>query len=95
MLVPAAINENTKAIHDKSSSYGKTILDTLVNEVGMKNRGVVERDDMTGFNWSKVPVVLIEMGFLSNEEEDKLLNTDDYQNKVAKALADGIDLSLK
>ena len=95
MLVPASINENTKAIHDKSFSYGKTILDTLVNEVGMKNRGIVERDDMTGFNWSKVPVVLVEMGFLSNEEEDKLLNTDDYQNKVAKALADGIDLALK
>ncbi|MBV7275035.1 N-acetylmuramoyl-L-alanine amidase [Clostridium thailandense] len=95
MLVPASINENTKLIHDKSSNYGKIILDTLVNEVGMKNRGVVERDDMTGFNWSKVPVVLIEMGFLSNEEEDKLLNTDDYQNKVAKALADGIDLALK
>lgn len=95
MLVPASINENTKTIHDKSFSYGKTILDTLVSEVGMKNRGVVERDDMTGFNWSKVPVVLIEMGFLSNEEEDKLLNTDDYQNKVAKALADGVDLALK
>lgn len=95
MLVPAAINENTKGIHDKSSNYGKIILDNLVKEVGMASRGVIERNDMTGFNWSKVPVVLIEMGFLSNEEEDKLLNTDEYQNKIAKGLADGIDSALK
>ncbi|MCI7442585.1 MAG: N-acetylmuramoyl-L-alanine amidase, partial [Clostridium sp.] len=39
---------------------------------------------LTGFNWSKVPVVLIEMGFLSNPEEDNLLNSDSYQDKLAQ-----------
>ena len=47
------------------------------------------RDDMTGFNWSTVPVILIEMGFMSNAEEDKLLATDDYRNKLAKGLYNG------
>ena len=37
----------------------------------MENRGVVERNDLTGFNWSVVPVILVEMGFQSNVEEDK------------------------
>ena len=50
----------------------------------MKNRGVVERTDLTGFNWSKVPVILVETGFLSNPQEDKLLNSEEYQNKIAK-----------
>lgn len=45
---------------------------------------------MTGFNWSKVPVVLVEMGFMSNPTEDKLLNDDSYQNKLAQGLSDGI-----
>lgn len=95
MLVPAAINENTKAIYAASKSYGTTILNTLVGEVGMSNRGIIESSDMTGFNWSKVPVVLIEMGFLSNPQEDKLLASQAYQDKLAKGLADGISNVIK
>ncbi len=90
MLVPAAINDGTKAIHDESTRCGTIVLNTLTNEVGMKNRGVVEHSDMTGFNWSKVPVILIEMGFLSNSNEDVLLSSDEYENKLAKGLFDGI-----
>ncbi len=95
MLVPEPINENTKAISEKSMNYGKTILNTLVSEVGMNNREVVQRNDMTGFNWSKVPVVLVEMGFLSNAEEDKLLCSEDYQNKLAQGLSHGIEAAVK
>lgn len=95
MLVPAAVNENTRAIYAASRSYGTTILNTLVREAGMRSRGVIERRDMTGFNWSKVPVVLVEMGFLSNPEEDKLLTSQAYEDKLAKGLADGISEAIK
>lgn len=94
LLVPEKINSNTKAIGDISLKYGKIILNTLTTGVGMKSNGVVPRSDMTGFNWSKVPVVLVEMGFLSNEKEDKLLSTDSYQNKIADALAKGIKVAV-
>lgn len=94
MLVPGEVGY-AKDIYKVSQSYGKTIFNTLLNEVGMKSRGIVTRTDLTGFNWSKVPVVLIEMGFLSNEEEDRLLSTDAYQEKIAIGLADGIDAALK
>jgi N-acetylmuramoyl-L-alanine amidase len=95
MLVPAKINSNTKAIGDISLKYGKIILNSLVRGVGMKNNGVVSRNDMTGFNWSKVPVVLVETGFLSNEKEDKFLSTDAYQNRIAAALASGIKTAVQ
>ncbi|WPC40951.1 N-acetylmuramoyl-L-alanine amidase [Clostridium sp. JS66] len=95
MLVPEPINENTRSINEKSMYYGKTILNTLVSEVGMNNRGVVQRNDMTGFNWSKVPVVLVEMGFLSNPQEDKLLCSDEYQSKLAQGLCHGIKAVVK
>ncbi len=62
----------------------------MVASANMNNRGVVEREDMTGFNWSKVPVVLVEMGFLSNAEEDKLLNTEEYRIKIVQGLTEGI-----
>jgi len=52
----------------------------------MNSRSVVESADMTGFNWSKVPVMLIEMGFQSNFTEDHLLATNSYQTKIAEGL---------
>lgn len=93
MLVPAPIGY-AKDISVISRKYGQIVLEGLINEVGMKNKGVVERDDLTGFNWSKVPVILVETGFLSNPQEDKLLNTEEYQSKIAKGLFNGIDKAL-
>jgi N-acetylmuramoyl-L-alanine amidase len=93
MLVPAD-NEVTGAIYKTSKKYGAIVLNNLINNIGMKNRGVVERNDMTGFNWSKVPVILVEMGFQSNAEEDKQLATRTYQDKLARALSEGIDKAL-
>jgi len=43
------------------------------------------------------PIVIVECGFLSNWNEAALLVTEDYQQKIAQAIADGIEkhLSLK
>ncbi|WP_258879726.1 N-acetylmuramoyl-L-alanine amidase [Clostridium estertheticum] len=94
MLVPTD-TKNTDPIYKLSKQYGQVVFRKLINNVGMNDRGVVERDDMTGFNWSKVPVILVEMGFLSNTSEEKLLITESYQDKLAKGLAEGIDAALK
>jgi N-acetylmuramoyl-L-alanine amidase len=93
MLVPAN-NKYTGNIYNVSKKYGTTVLNTLIADIGMKNRGVVARDDMTGFNWSKVPVILVEMGFQSNVSEDKLLASSNYQDKIAKSLCEGIHKAL-
>ncbi len=89
MLTPAPIGY-AKDITNISKEYGQIILNDLVSKAGMNNRGVVERHDLTGFNWSKVPVVLVEIGFVSNPEEDRLLKDDTYENKLAQGLCNGI-----
>lgn len=93
MLIPAPIGY-AKDISDISAQYGQTILNDLLTSAGMNNRGIAQRSDLTGFNWSKVPVVLVEMGFMSNPEEDRLLNDDSYENKLAQGLCNGIVHSL-
>ncbi len=93
MLVPAPVGY-AKDITDISAQYGQTILDDLIASVGMSNRGVVQRNDLTGFNWSKVPVVLVELGFMSNPNEDRLLSDDSYENQLAQGLYNGIAHSL-
>jgi N-acetylmuramoyl-L-alanine amidase len=94
MLVPAPVGY-AKDISDISYQYGQTILSDLLVNAGMNNRGVVQRNDLTGFNWSKVPVVLVELGFMSNPGEDRLLNDDSYENQLAQGLYNGISHSLK
>jgi N-acetylmuramoyl-L-alanine amidase len=94
MLVPAN-TINTSPIYKSSKRYGQIVFNSLIKTVGMSNRGVNERSDMTGFNWSKVPVILVETGFLSNVSEEKLLKTDSYLDKIAKGLGDGIEQAMK
>lgn len=93
ILIPEN-NKRTGNIHEKSKQYAEILMLELVNEVGMKNRGIITRDDLTGFNWSKVPVILLEAGFLSNPNEDRMLNSPEYQGKIARGLAKGIEKSI-
>ena len=58
---------------------------------GAKNLGVLKSNGMTGINWSKIPVTILEMGFMSNPDEDRLLVSDSYQNLLAEGIANGID----
>lgn len=89
MLVPGEVGYAVDIV-DESNAYGEIILNTLVEEVGMANRGLITRTDQTGFNWSKVPIMTVEMGFLSNPDEDRLLSTHEYQEKIAYGLYLGI-----
>ena len=93
MLVPGD-SGYAKSIYQTSRKYGQVIMGELLKKAGMKSRGISVRNDLTGFNWSKVPVVLIEMGFLSNPSEDKLLSTDAYQSRIAAGLCQGINKAL-
>lgn len=93
-LVPGNVGY-AKSVSAISKSYGSIIQKSLIASIKTKDRGVSQRTDLTGFNWSKVPVVLVEMGFLSNVNEDKLLSTSSYQDKIVKGLFDGINNAFK
>ena len=45
---------------------------------------------MTGFNWSDVPVILVEVGFMTNPTEDRALSTEAYRERAARGLCRGV-----
>lgn len=90
MLVPAANNQYTSAIAQISSKYGQTILNSFTSSNPINNRGLVVSDTMTGFNWSRVPVVLLEMGFLSNPEDEAYLINGNNHGKIVEGIGQGV-----
>ena len=88
-LVPSRRRGWTNDIYDASGRAGRLLQQELVTATGARNLGVVERSDLTGFNWADVPAVLVETGFMSNPREAELLRSAGYQQKVARALARG------
>ena len=77
-------------IAEESYRACEAILPALCEATGAKNNGITQNDDYTGQNWSTVPCLMVECGFLSNPDEDALLNDEDYQWKVAEGLTQGI-----
>ena len=81
-----------KSLVFASLTLWKAIVNGICENTGSKNRGSIARDDMSGINWCTIPVSIIEMGYMSNPKEDKLMQTEDYQDEIAKGICDGIDV---
>lgn len=90
ILVPDSKGSNTKGIYEESNKFA-TILKEDLKSNGIKVNGIFERNDITGFNWSTVPVVILEMGFMSNYCEDKMLCDENYQKKLMNIVAESLD----
>jgi len=86
-FVPALRRGWTDDVHGRSARAGRLIQRELVRVTGARDLGIVERSDLTGFNWADVPVVLAETGFLTNRAEGARLRSAAYQRRVARGLA--------
>ena len=75
----------------RSQSFSQTLLDAFCEATGAYNRGVMITDSMSGLNWSRVPCSILEMGFMSNADEDAKMQTEEYQAQMVQGIANGID----
>lgn len=91
VLVPSPTFITDESLLDRSVVFGQLLLSSVVEATGAENRGIVERSDLTGFNWTEVPVALVEMGFMTNAEEDAQLAKAEYQQLLATAMADAVE----
>ena len=90
-MVPSKDNPFVAHLHEKSYALGEAVIQAYCNSCGMKNNGVQLFDNMTGINWSSVPVIILEMGFMTNETDDKNMQNAEYQERMVQGIANGID----
>ncbi len=71
--------------------WGQTLLDCMAKSTGAKPVGVGQTDTYVGSNWCKMPVFLIEMGYMTTPQDDLLLSLPEYQQKLCQGMIDGIE----
>ena len=90
-LVPALHPGWTDDIYAASVRAARKVQAAVARQTGARNLGLVQRPDLTGFNWANVPAILVECGFMTNPSERRLLQSAPYQLKVARGLAAGAE----
>jgi N-acetylmuramoyl-L-alanine amidase len=74
-----------------NSALFATLVEDEFTRAGRESEGVIQRDEgIRVLQATGMPSVLIETGFLSNEDEEKYLNSEDGQNEVARNILDAL-----
>lgn len=74
----------------ESSRLSELVLEDLCQNTGAKKLSIIRSSDMSGINWCEVPVTIVEMGFMSNPQEDEKLNEEGYQMQLTEGMVNGI-----
>ena len=78
------------SLEGESFRLGNIIQDKLIEHLKRANRGVKARKDLAVLNSTKMPAVLVELAFISNDAEMRLLINDKFQEAAAQAICEGI-----
>lgn len=69
----------------------KEVIGAFCEATGANNQGVYQTDTMSGLNWCTIPATIVEMGYMTNPDEDRKMQTEEYQNSMVQGIANGID----
>lgn len=84
-------NPYNGALYEQSKSLAENVLDCMTAATGANRERVWETDTMSGINWAQVPATIVEMGYMTNPDEDQRMSSADYQAQIASGISDGID----
>jgi N-acetylmuramoyl-L-alanine amidase len=88
-LYPAFRRGWTDDIYAASRRAATVVQRSVLRRLRSRDLGLQARGDITGFNWADVPAILVELGFLTNPREDRLLQTPAYRERAARGLCEG------
>ena len=82
--------DDVRLRYSSNRKLASCILDAYVEETGLEKREIMESDAYSGINWCSVPVTIVEMGYMTNPDEDQMMKRPEFQKKMAKGIAKGI-----
>ena len=91
VLIGSQNNSYVGSLYDDSYQLAQSVLNAYCETTGMANLGIQTNDTMTGINWSQIPVVILEMGFMSNQQDDLNMANDEYRQKMVDGIVKGIN----
>ncbi len=90
-MTPSNDNPYVGELAQDSYRLTECILNAYCANTGFNNLGIQYHDDMTGINWSQIPVMILEMGFMTNESDDTNMADESMRVEMVSGIADGID----
>ena len=78
-----------------SEKFAKALQEQLVTHLQLTDRGIKARKELAVLNTTKMTAALVEIAFLSNPNEKRLLLNSGFRSHIAQALFDGIQDYLK
>lgn len=96
ILVPSKDNKYTKKIYKESRKLADTVIKTAKDsKQDVYKKGIVTSANLPALNWSSMPTVLIELGYLNNPKDDRRLATSKYQDQLVSTISSGIENYIK
>lgn len=77
-------------VYASCRALSEAVLEAYCSSTGMDVRNVWETDTMTGTNWASVPTTILEMGFMTNAEDEALMAAEGFAQAAAEGIAQGI-----
>ena len=84
-------NPYNSELYEDSKRLSELVLDCYTEATGIRKQYVQETDTMTGINWCTVPVTIIELGFMTNPEEDRKMHESGPDQYVITGEAGGME----
>lgn len=88
-------NPYNSEYYEDSKRLSELVLDEYTEATGIRRERVWETDTMSGINWCTVPVTILEMGYMTNPEEDSKMQDPDFQETMVDGIAAGIEAFLE